>query len=112
MLSAALSLETRTQAGLLKEADIPLRTAAVLEALALEDENLQNLSSNLAAELWQMAKVKRAMAPVADVEWKSPLQDAQHRLHIFSDDYLVGLLKRRSQPTFRDLRLIGTFVLR
>lgn len=59
---------TRTQAGLLAEAEVPLRTAEVLEALALEDDNLQSLSFNLAAGLRQMAEAKRAMAPFADAE--------------------------------------------
>ena len=53
---------------MLAEAEVPLRTAEVLEALALEDENLQSLSFNLAAGLRQMAEAKRAMAPFADVE--------------------------------------------
>lgn len=59
---------TRTREGLLAEAEVPLRTTEVLEALALEDENLQSLSFNLAAGLRQMAEAKRAMAPFADVE--------------------------------------------
>ncbi|MEM6434738.1 MAG: hypothetical protein AAF773_12925, partial [Cyanobacteria bacterium P01_D01_bin.115] len=59
---------TRTREGLLEEAKVPLRNADILEALELEDENLQNLSLDIAAGLRQMSEAKRAMAPFADVE--------------------------------------------
>ena len=59
---------TQTREGLLNEAEVPLHTAEVLEALALEDENLQSLSLKLAAGLRQMAEAQRAMVPFADVE--------------------------------------------
>ncbi|MEL6401877.1 MAG: hypothetical protein AAFR26_22815 [Cyanobacteria bacterium J06626_4] len=58
----------QTREGLLAEAEVSLRAAGMLEALALKDENLQSLSLNLAARLRQMAEAKRAMAPFADVE--------------------------------------------
>ncbi len=58
----------RTQEGLLAEAEVPLRTAEVLETLVLEDENLQGLSLKLAAVLRQMAEAKQAMASFAEVE--------------------------------------------
>ncbi|MEM6520620.1 MAG: hypothetical protein AAF722_14970 [Cyanobacteria bacterium P01_C01_bin.70] len=59
---------TQTQAGLLAEAEVSLRTTDVLEALELEDENLQSMSLNIAAGLRQMAEAKRDMAPFADIE--------------------------------------------
>ena len=59
---------TRTREGLLKEAEVPWRTADRLEALELEDQNLKSLSLELAAGLRQLAEAYRAMAPFADVE--------------------------------------------
>ncbi|MEO0804425.1 MAG: hypothetical protein AAFY57_19460 [Cyanobacteria bacterium J06642_2] len=59
---------TQTREGLLEEAEVPLRTADILTALELEDENLQSLSLDIAAGLQQMAEAKRAMAPFANIE--------------------------------------------
>ncbi|NET30548.1 MAG: hypothetical protein F6K19_00900 [Cyanothece sp. SIO1E1] len=59
---------TRTREGLLKEAEVPLRTADTLEALELGDENLKSLSLDLAASLRQQAEAYGAMAPFAEVE--------------------------------------------
>lgn len=58
----------QTREGLFKEAEVPLRTADVLKALELEDENLQSMSLNIAMGLRQISEAKRAMAPFADVE--------------------------------------------
>ena len=59
---------TQTQAGLLKQAEVPIRTADILETLELEDKSLQSVSSYIAMGLRQMARADRAMALFANIE--------------------------------------------
>lgn len=58
----------RTQEGLLKELEVSLQTATMLEGLAIDDQNLKRLNLELATSLRQIAEAKRAMAPFAEVE--------------------------------------------
>ncbi|MEO1349002.1 MAG: hypothetical protein AAFW84_09400 [Cyanobacteria bacterium J06635_15] len=59
---------TQTREGLLEEAEVSLQTAALLEALETEDQNLKRLSLELATGLRQLTEAKRMMAPFADVQ--------------------------------------------
>ena len=51
-----------------EEAKVSLRYADRLETIEFKDTNLQSLSFQLAAELRQVAKAERALAPFADIE--------------------------------------------
>ena len=57
-----------TQAGFLEEAEIYLNRAQALEALDLDDYNLELLSSYLAGSLRHQAQRSRDLAPFAAVE--------------------------------------------
>ena len=58
----------RTQEDLLKELEVSLQTADMLDLLAIDDQNLKRLNLELATSLRQIAEAKRAMAPFAEVE--------------------------------------------